>query len=145
MQSPERTQPAAQWRAASLPSPAAQNVDDAADDADRIVACRGFQPGGAGDRASLDAFAATGAGVDHGVDAALQGGLEGLGHGGLPSILQKNDTAYEGYQLAGGATPSPRRGEGWGEGARIYEKNFSIRAPSPSLASLARPLPSGER
>ena len=60
----------------------AQNVDDAADDADRIVARRGFQPGGAGDRASLDAFAATGAGVDHGVDAALQGGLEGLGHGG---------------------------------------------------------------
>ena len=61
---------------------AAQNVDDAADDAGRIVARRGFQPGGAGDRAGLDAFAATGAGVDHGVDAGLQGGLEGLGHDG---------------------------------------------------------------
>ena len=77
----------------------AQNVDDAADDADRIVACRGFQPGGAGDRASLDAFAATGAGVDHGVDAALQGGLEGLGHGRTVIALSLTP-ATAGIQMA---------------------------------------------
>jgi len=41
------------------------------------------------------------------------------------------------------------RGEGWGEGARMYEKKLSIRTPSPSLppikSGVARPLPSGER
>ncbi len=42
-------------------------------------------------------------------------------------------------------TPSPQRGEGRGEGARTQQKNLSFRTPSPSLAALARPLPSGER
>ncbi len=71
MQSPERMQPLAHLRAASLPSPAAQNVDDAADDADRVGALAGGEPGGHGRRASRDAFAAAGAGVDHGVDAGF--------------------------------------------------------------------------
>src|SRR5580698_9521965 len=31
-------------------------------------------------------------------------------------------------------TPSPQRGEGWGEGARTYEKILGFRTPSPSLA-----------
>jgi iron(III) transport system substrate-binding protein len=43
-------------------------------------------------------------------------------------------------------TPSPRRGEGWGEGVRKFQKKIcSVRTPSLSLAALARPLPSGER
>ena len=82
MQSPERTQPAAQLRAASVPSPPRKMSMTPPMTPARIVARRGFQPGGGGDRAGLDAFAATGAGVDHAVDAGLQGGLEGLGHGG---------------------------------------------------------------
>jgi hypothetical protein len=31
--------------------------------------------------------------------------------------------------------PSPRRGEGWGEGARTLEKICGVRTPSPSLRS----------
>jgi hypothetical protein len=34
-----------------------------------------------------------------------------------------------------GSAPSPRRGEGWGEGVRKFEENFSVRTPSPSLRS----------
>jgi hypothetical protein len=41
------------------------------------------------------------------------------------------------------ATPSPQRGEGWGEGAPSL--NSKRRSPSPSLVALARPLPNEER
>ena len=58
----------------------AQNVDDAGDDLDGILPLLGGQPGGCGDRADLDAFAAAGAGVGHGVGARHQGGFECLGH-----------------------------------------------------------------
>src|SRR5215510_13591763 len=43
---------------------------------------------------------------------------------------------------AGSSSPSPRRGEGRGEGEQAVGKSL---APSPALASLGHPLPSGER
>src|SRR5580700_5322164 len=63
-----------------------QDIDDAADDAHGIVACRGFEPGSAGDRTDLDALAAARAGVGHCRGAGLQGGFEGFGHRCHPAI-----------------------------------------------------------
>ena len=45
-------------------------------------------------------------------------------------------------RAAGSSSPSPRRGEGRGEGEQAVGKSL---APSPALASLGHPLPSGER
>ena len=64
----------------------AHDVDDAVDDVDRILPLLDRQACGFRGRAHLDAFAATGAGIRHGVGARLKRGLERsglrlLGHG----------------------------------------------------------------
>jgi hypothetical protein len=41
----------------------------------------------------------------------------------------------------GACAPSPRRGEGWGEG--LYELQLKLRAPLTRLASLATLSPAG--
>jgi hypothetical protein len=76
MHSPERRQPLAHLRAA-----AAQQIDDATDDLSRILPLFSGEPGRLSRRADFDAFAAARAGVDHGVDTALQCRFEGLSHG----------------------------------------------------------------
>ena len=77
-----------------------QNVDDAVDDLDRILALFRRQAGGFRGRADLDAFAAARAGVGHGVGAGLQGGLECLGHrqpshGGDPHSVPPSRTGLK--------------------------------------------------
>jgi len=81
-----------------------------------------------------------------------------------PAVIRRNLCSARGNQIArrvsvfqGGSrrawslrlraltVPSPRRGEGWGEGVRRLK--FELRAPSPDLLALlaSRPLPTGER
>ena len=57
----------------------AHDVDDAVDDVDGILPLLDRQARGLRGRANLDAFAATGAGIRHGVGARFQGGLERCG------------------------------------------------------------------
>ena len=63
MQSPERTQPSAQCRAAVVAFTPAQNGEHAVDDAGRILPRLGLQPGGAGDGTGFDALAAARASI----------------------------------------------------------------------------------
>ncbi len=80
MQSPETHAAARPFARRCIALAVPQDVDDAVDDRDRILPLFGRQAGRRGRRANLDALAATGAGVEHLVDAGLQGGLECLGH-----------------------------------------------------------------
>ena len=59
---------------------ATQQIDDAADDLGRILPLFSGEPGRLSRRADFDAFAAARAGVDHGVDTALQCQFEALSH-----------------------------------------------------------------
>ena len=87
MHSPDSRQPLAHLRAASLPSAVAHDVDDAVDDLHRLLPLLDRQAGGFRGRANLDAFAAAGAGVRHGVGARFQRGLECSGLGWRRSYL----------------------------------------------------------
>ena len=59
---------------------APEDVDDAVDDVDGVLQLFRRESGRDGARTDCHAFAATGAGVRHGVGAGLQGGFEGLCH-----------------------------------------------------------------
>ena len=52
------------------------DIDDAVDDMDGILPLARRQSGGVRGRADFHAFAATGAGIRHGVGAGFQGGFE---------------------------------------------------------------------
>jgi hypothetical protein len=56
----------------------AHNVDDAANDRGGILHLVRRESAWTGNRANLNAFAATGAGIGHGLCAPIQGGFEGL-------------------------------------------------------------------
>jgi len=64
----------------------------------------------------------------------------------ITESLQRDNGGLDPINQSGRAlrTPSPRRGEGWGEGGSDMREK--LRHPNPLTRSLrSRPLPSGER